>query len=107
VTRALLLALVLYGLAAAQAHAADPVIVNGEGRTIRFDVDGHRRVSATLTVTDPPAPIAVEDGSVELTAADLAGRRLVLDLGTVDGVAEVTVNGIPQRIVRADLGREE
>jgi hypothetical protein len=88
------------------------VVAERPGRWTLEGTDGRRRLTGTVTVTDPLEPIALEGGpgfEVDLSAADLApGRRLILDLGAVRDVAEVSVNGrdagrLPWRPYRLDV----
>jgi len=65
--------------------------------TVRLEKDGsvpQQRPLGSWTTFDPTfSGSGGYTTSLDLTAADLAGRRLVLDLGAVHDLATVTVNG--------------
>ena len=73
-----------------------PIALDGPW-TLRLEKDGATAVPTTLgswTRTDPNfSGSGVYQTTVSLTPADLAGRRLQLDLGRVGTIAQVTANG--------------
>jgi uncharacterized protein YjdB len=78
------------------ADALDPIVLDGQW-TLRVEKDGATAQPTDLgtwTKTDPNfSGSGVYQTSVNLTAADIADRRLQLDLGKVGNIAQVTVNG--------------
>ncbi|GAA4755063.1 twin-arginine translocation signal domain-containing protein [Nocardioides endophyticus] len=74
-----------------------PIPVDGPW-TVQLERDGESPQATDLgswTVTDPTfSGSAVYRTSVDLTGSDLGDRRLMLDLGEVSDVAQVTVNGV-------------
>jgi hypothetical protein len=74
-----------------------PIAVDGPW-TVQLQRDGESArptVLGSWTQTDPTfSGSGIYRTSVELSEPDLAGRRLVLDLGEVRDIAQVTVNGV-------------
>jgi hypothetical protein len=74
-----------------------PIAVDGPW-TIRLEREGEVARSTTLESWTRIAPSfsgsATYRTSVDLSAPELSGRRLVLDLGQVRDLAQVTVNGV-------------
>jgi hypothetical protein len=86
-----------YRGAAALAETPSPVALDGSW-SVRLDQPGAEPVDRELgswTTFEPKfSGTASYVKEVELDAADLEGRRMVLDLGKVHDLAAVTVNGV-------------